>query len=65
MTNREKLSKMALIDLLMYLDVCAECVGFTLDRCRRNDYNCYRCRMEWLGERAEKEEMICDEDDKS
>lgn len=33
MTNREKLSKMALIDLLMYLDVCAECVGFTLDRC--------------------------------
>lgn len=54
MTNREKLSKMALIDVLMYLDVCADCVGFSLDRCRKYEGNCYHCRMEWLDEKAKK-----------
>lgn len=64
MTNREKLSKMALIDMLMYLDVCADSIGFTLVRCRKFNSDCYRCRMAWLGEQAEKEEeLICDEDD--
>lgn len=50
MTNREKLSKMALIDMLMYLDVCANCVGFTWARCSKFNSDCYRCHMEWLDE---------------
>ena len=66
MTNREKLSKMALIDILMYLHLCNSAHGFTVARCVQYCGDCYKCRMAWLGEQAEKEEeLICDEDDKS
>lgn len=54
MTNREKLSKMALIDVLMYLDTCTDYTGFTVERCVEYDGDCYRCRMAWLDEQAEK-----------
>lgn len=43
MTNREKLSRMALIDLLMFLDFCPR----SMKDCK-ND--CYKCRMNWLKE---------------
>lgn len=52
MMNREKLSKMALIDVLMYLDVCTTHVGYTVKRCFVYDGDCYRCRMDWLNEPA-------------
>lgn len=52
MTNREKLSKMSLIDILMYLDECYTRIGFTHDRCNKYDNDCYKCRMAWLDEQV-------------
>lgn len=52
MTNREKLSKMSLIDILMYLDECRMAIGFTYDRCAKFDMDCYKCRAAWLNEQA-------------
>jgi hypothetical protein len=49
MTNREKLSRMALIDLLMYLDFCP----ISMKDCK-ND--CYKCRMNWLKEETKESE---------
>lgn len=49
MTNREKLSHMALIDLLMYLDFCPR----SMKDCK-ND--CYKCRMDWLKEETKESE---------
>lgn len=53
MTNREKLSKMALIDMLMYLHLCNYTHGFTVSRCVQYCADCYKCRMDWLDEPAE------------
>ena len=54
MTNREKLSRMALIDLLMYLDSCGPL--FDVNRCIRYDGDCYKCRMNWLKEETKERE---------
>lgn len=53
MTNREKLSKMALIDMIVYLHLCNPAHGFTVTRCIQYCGNCYKCRMGWLDEPAE------------
>ena len=49
MTNREKLSRMALIDLLMYLDFCPR----SMKDCKGD---CYKCRMNWLKEETKESE---------
>jgi len=43
MTNRERISRMALIDLLMFLDFCPR----SMKDCKGD---CYKCRMKWLNE---------------
>lgn len=59
MTNREKLSKMALIDILMYLHLCNSAHGFTVARCVQYCGDCYKCRAAWLDEK-EIEQIIYD-----
>lgn len=52
MTNREKLSKMALVDILMHLHMCNSAHGFTVTRCVQYCGDCYKCRAAWLDEQA-------------
>lgn len=50
MTNREKLSKMALVDMIMFLHMCNSAHGFTVSRCIQYCGDCYKCRAAWLDE---------------